>query len=98
MYTEMFINVDLEKETPDEVIKVLKAMRGDGDELVLSKYPDRWQPLYAKYILSESHTLGNRALPRMPPHIKGGKRNFIGYIRGKESQCPEIIHFSASAH
>jgi len=51
MYTEIYINVDLKKDTPDDVIGVLKAMcdmlpdqeRSD----VLADYPDRWICLFS---------------------------------------------------
>jgi hypothetical protein len=48
MYTEIYVNVDLKKETPEDVINVLKAMCGmeDSDEKVLEPYPDRWNGLF----------------------------------------------------
>jgi hypothetical protein len=50
MYTEIYINVDLKKDTPDDVIQVLKAMcRMLPDEEVkevLKSYPDRWIMLF----------------------------------------------------
>jgi hypothetical protein len=32
MYTEIYVNVDLKQETPDEVLNVLKAMCGKLEE------------------------------------------------------------------
>ena len=50
MYTEIYINVDLKEETPDDVIKVLKAMCGMLPDQecseVLANYPDRWGYLF----------------------------------------------------
>jgi hypothetical protein len=48
MYTEIYINVDLKKDTPDEIIEVLKAMcdMEDSDSKVLEKYPERWDGLF----------------------------------------------------
>jgi hypothetical protein len=48
MYTEIYVNVDLKKDTPDNVIKVLKVMcdMGGSDEKVLESYPDRWGGLF----------------------------------------------------
>ena len=48
MYTEIYINVDLKRDAPDEVIEVLKAMckTEDSDEKVLEPYPDRWDGLF----------------------------------------------------
>jgi hypothetical protein len=50
MYTEIYINVDLKKETPDNVIQVLKAMcRMLPDQEcseVLVDYPERWEYLF----------------------------------------------------
>ena len=44
MYTEIYVNVDLKKETPDEIIEVLKAMcdMEESNEKVLEPYPDMW--------------------------------------------------------
>jgi hypothetical protein len=51
MYTEIYVNVNLKKETPDDVIKVLKAMcRMLPDQEcseVLIDYPDRWSCLFS---------------------------------------------------
>ena len=49
MYTEIYVNVDLKKDTPDEVIEVLKAMchMEGSDEKVLEPYPDRWGFLFS---------------------------------------------------
>ena len=48
MYTEIYINVDLKKDTPDDVIKVLEAICGmeDSDPKVLETYPERWDGLF----------------------------------------------------
>ena len=47
MYTEIFVNLDLKKETPQEVINVLKAMcdMDDGAECLKDK-PQRWSYLF----------------------------------------------------
>lgn len=51
MYTEIYINVDLKKETPDDVIQVLKAMVGhlsnEEEYKVLKDYPSRWSCLFS---------------------------------------------------
>ena len=51
MYTEIYINVDLKKDTPDDVIKVLKAMcymlPDQECSDVLADYPDRWICLFS---------------------------------------------------
>jgi hypothetical protein len=51
MYTEIYINVDLKKETPDDVIQVLKAMcfmlPDQECSEVLVDYPDRWCCLFS---------------------------------------------------
>ena len=51
MYTEIYINVDLKKDTPDDVIKVLKALcrilpDQECDE-VIADYPDMWICLFS---------------------------------------------------
>jgi hypothetical protein len=51
MYTEIYVNVDLKQETPDGVIRVLKAMcgkleEGDADD-ALKGFPDRWHSLFS---------------------------------------------------
>jgi len=51
MYTEIYINVDLKKDTPDDVIRVLKAMCDmlldqECDD-VLADYPYRWTSLFS---------------------------------------------------
>lgn len=48
MYTEIYVNVDLKEDTPDEIIDVLKAMCDmvDSDSKVLEPYPDRWRKLF----------------------------------------------------
>lgn len=49
MYTEIYVNVDLKKETPDEIIEVLKAMCNmeGSDKKVLEPYPDMWSCLFS---------------------------------------------------
>ncbi len=49
MYTEIYVNVDLKKETPDEIIEVLKAMcdMEESNKKVLEPYPDRWICLFS---------------------------------------------------
>lgn len=50
MYTEIYVNVDLKKETPEGVIQVLKGMCGslsdEETEEVLKPYPGRWAYLF----------------------------------------------------
>jgi hypothetical protein len=47
MYTEIYVNVDLKKETPYEVICVLKAIcEKDFKPKHLNDYPDRWGALF----------------------------------------------------
>jgi hypothetical protein len=48
MYTEIYVNVDLKKDTPPDVIDVLRAIvEGDYANTVLSAYPDRWPMLFS---------------------------------------------------
>jgi hypothetical protein len=51
MYTEIYVNVDLKKDTPDNIIKVLKAiceMLPDQEcSEVLVDYPPRWECLFS---------------------------------------------------
>jgi hypothetical protein len=49
MYTEIYINVDLKEDTPNNVIEVLKAMchMEERDEKVLETYPHRWDCLFS---------------------------------------------------
>lgn len=42
MYTEIYINVDLKKDTPDDVIEVLKALCG----IHMGLYPSKWGGLF----------------------------------------------------
>jgi hypothetical protein len=46
MYTEIFVNVDLKRGVPDEVIEILKAICGEGDESALQDKPRRWSMLF----------------------------------------------------
>lgn len=50
MYTEIYVNVDLKKETPDNVIRVLKAMccmlPDQECSEVLVDYPSGWKYLF----------------------------------------------------
>ena len=46
MYTEIYVNVDLREDTPDEVIAVLKAICGGEDETPLEGKPSRWCMLF----------------------------------------------------
>lgn len=46
MYTEIFVNVDLKPETPEEVIAVLRAMCGGEDKAPLEGKPGRWAYLF----------------------------------------------------
>jgi hypothetical protein len=59
MYTEIYVNVDLKKDTPDEIIEVLKAMchMEESDEKVLESYPDRWGGLFysGSYYTPDTH-------------------------------------------
>lgn len=44
MYTEIYINVDLKQDTPNEIIDTLGAIcKGVG---VPAEYPDRWKMLF----------------------------------------------------
>lgn len=47
MYTEIYVNVDFNKDLPESVLNVLKAMcRWDGFEEHLEGYPSRWGYLF----------------------------------------------------
>lgn len=47
MYTEIFVNVDLKPETPEDVIAVLRAMCGGEDRSPLEGRPGRWRFLFS---------------------------------------------------
>lgn len=51
MYTEIYVNVNLKRETPDDVLGVLMAMCGkldpEASEKILEKYPSRWCMLFS---------------------------------------------------
>lgn len=51
MYTEIYVNVDLKRETPDDVLGVLMAICGKlddaGAEEILRDFPDRWCMLFS---------------------------------------------------
>jgi len=47
MYTEIFINTDLKKNTPDSIIEVLKSMCAlDCSNPALTEHPARWAYLF----------------------------------------------------
>lgn len=46
-YTEIFVNVDLKPETPEEVLAVLRAMCGGEDQTPLDGKPWRWRALFS---------------------------------------------------
>ncbi len=47
MYTEIYVNIDLHKDTPPEVIMVIQAMcAGDGEAECLKDKPQRWAYLF----------------------------------------------------
>ena len=47
MYTEIFVNVNLKPETPDDVLNVLHAMCGDDSKKeALADKPARWECLF----------------------------------------------------
>lgn len=46
MYTEIYINVDLKEDIPGDVLNILKAMCGEGDEAALEGKPSRWSMLF----------------------------------------------------
>lgn len=47
MYTEIYVNADLKKDTPQEVIDILSAMcKKDGEAGCLSDKPRRWAYLF----------------------------------------------------
>lgn len=47
MYTEIFVNVDLKEETPEEVIQTLKAIcEKDHESPLLNNKPGRWFMLF----------------------------------------------------
>ena len=50
MYTELFLQVNLKKETPEDVIKALKVMIGSSDEYIDPPFDgERWE-----YMLRQS--------------------------------------------
>lgn len=46
MYTEIYVNVDLKSEVPEEVLAVLRAMCGDENQTPLDDKPGRWRMLF----------------------------------------------------
>lgn len=58
MYTEIFVNVDLKENTPNEVIEVLKAMCAkDSDAECLKDKPSRWSYLFNNGSFYHTHKL-----------------------------------------
>lgn len=47
MYTEIFVNVDLKPDTPEDVLAVLRAMCGDENQAPLKGKPTRWDRLFS---------------------------------------------------
>ena len=57
MYTEIYINVDLKEDTPDEVINVLKAMCNfDYQSEHLARFHKRWSYLFSNGSYCTPHT------------------------------------------
>ena len=47
MYTEIFVNVDLKDDTPEDVLNTLRAMCGEaGYKYLLNDKPGRWAYLF----------------------------------------------------
>lgn len=46
MYTEIYVNVDLKPDVPEEVLAVLRAMCGGEDKAALEEKPGRWSMLF----------------------------------------------------
>ncbi len=47
MYTEIFVNVDLRKDTPQEIVETLKAMCAkESEHPLLANHPYRWGYLF----------------------------------------------------
>lgn len=47
MYTEIYVNVNLKSDTPEEVIGVLEAICLGQNDGLLKDYPDRWKCLFS---------------------------------------------------
>lgn len=47
MYTEIYINVDLKEDTPEDIIDALKVMCGESDtDSAIQGKPERWRYLF----------------------------------------------------
>jgi hypothetical protein len=46
MYTEIYVNVDLKKDTPPEVLSILVGMCGGNESRGLAEKPARWAYLF----------------------------------------------------
>lgn len=86
MYTEIFVNVDLKENTPDEVIDVLKAMCAkDSNAECLKDKPRRWPYLFnnGSYYLPLTQC-GNLTFDDIGKHYsllaKGDIKNYGGEI------------------
>lgn len=86
MYTEIYVNADLKKETPKEVIDVLAAMcEKDQEAVSLSDKPSRWAYLFnngSYYLpLTECGKLTNDSITGQYSLIaKGDIKNYDGEI------------------
>lgn len=86
MYTEIFVNADLKKETPQEVIDVLSAMcEKDHEAECLSDKPSRWAYLFNNgscYLpMTECGKLAHcRILGQYSLLAKGDIKNYNGEI------------------
>ena len=84
MYTEIFVNVDLKAETPDEVLAVLRAMCGDENQAPLEGKPERWNRLFA----SGSYYTPNTCVAKLTFDKIGGQWSLLGKgdIKNYESE------------
>ena len=47
MYTEIYVNVDLVEDVPEEVLEVLRVLCGDSDKELPEEFPSRWKYLFS---------------------------------------------------
>ena len=74
MYTEIYVNVNLKEDTPQEIIEILKAM-GEGRESELLKdKPPRWEYMF----FSGSYYTPNTFCHKLTYDKTGNQWSFLG--------------------
>ena len=74
MYTEIYVNVDLKSDTPEDVIDVLRVMCGDKEYPDDWGYPHRWSYLFN----NGSYYTPNTSVAKLTFDNISGKFSLIG--------------------